>query len=48
MDEPTTGRGDGENFQFGFLDVADSPYQETIDTARLLGAELYTYRTAGR
>jgi hypothetical protein len=48
MDEATTGRGDGENFQFGFLDIADTPYWETIEAARQIGAEMYKYRMAGR
>ena len=25
-DQATTGRGDGENYQIGFLDVCDTPY----------------------
>ncbi|NLF32794.1 MAG: hypothetical protein GX591_18130 [Planctomycetes bacterium] len=47
-DQPTTGRGDGENFQFGFIDVADTPYAETIDAARLMGEELYELRASRR
>jgi hypothetical protein len=48
VDEPMTGRGDGENFQFGFTSIADTPYTETVNAARELGAELYEYRMAGR
>ena len=29
-DQATTGRGDGENYQIGFVDVCDTPYAETI------------------
>jgi hypothetical protein len=48
VDEPTTGRGDGENFQIGFLDIADTPYTETIDAAREVGAEMYQVRMSGK
>ena len=44
-DEPTTGRiHDEENYQIGFLDVADTPYRETIDASRTLAAEMYQAR----
>ncbi len=42
QDEPTTGRSyDGENYQIGFVDVADTPYAETIAASRSVGASLY-------
>ena len=41
-DEPTTGRGDGENYQIGFVDEADTPYGETVNAARKVGAMLYS------
>jgi beta-galactosidase GanA len=42
QDEPTTGRvGDGENYQIGFVDVCDTPYRETIEASRAVGAMLY-------
>ncbi len=42
MDEPTTGRTyDEENYQIGFLDIADTPYRETIAASREVGARLY-------
>jgi len=45
MDEPTTGRVyDEENYQIGFLDVADTPYPETIAASREVGAGLYRPR----
>ena len=45
MDEPTTGRVyDEENYQIGFLDVADTPYPETIAASRDVGAGLYRRR----
>ncbi len=43
-DQATTGRGDGENYQIGFLDVCDTPYGETIAAAREVGADMYEYR----
>ncbi len=44
-DEPTTGRVyDEENYQIGFLDVADTPYRETIDASREVAADLYRLR----
>jgi hypothetical protein len=45
MDEPTTGRVyDEENYQIGFVDVADTPYNETIAASREVGARLYRQR----
>jgi len=41
-DEPTTGRvWDEENYQIGFVDVADTPYRETIGACREVGYHLY-------
>lgn len=45
-DQATTGRGDGENYQIGFLDVCDTPYPETIQASREVGADLYRLRLA--
>jgi hypothetical protein len=33
-DQPSTGRGDGENYNIGLVDVTDRPYRELIDAAR--------------
>ena len=44
-DEAVTGRGDGENYQIGFVDVCDTPYAETIAASREIGANLYDLRT---
>jgi hypothetical protein len=44
-DQATTGRGDGENYQIGFIDVCDTPYQETIAASREVGAHLYKTRS---
>ncbi|HUD82035.1 MAG TPA: beta-galactosidase, partial [Candidatus Saccharimonadales bacterium] len=41
-DEPVTGRSwAGENYQIGFVDVADTPYRELVDAARAVGYHLY-------
>ncbi|MCU0456307.1 MAG: hypothetical protein MUE74_08395 [Bacteroidales bacterium] len=34
IDQPPTGRNDGENYNIGFLDVTDRPYAELIEAAR--------------
>jgi len=42
-DEPVLGRVyDEENYQIGFVDVADTPYAETIAASREIGAALYS------
>lgn len=44
-DEPVTGRAyDEENYQIGFVDVADTPYRETIAASRAVGKSLYRQR----
>ena len=43
-DQATTGRGDGENYQIGLIDICDSPYPETIDAVRKIGYQLYELR----
>jgi hypothetical protein len=45
QDEPTTGRTyDEENYQIGFVDVADTPYAEMIAASREVAANLYQTR----
>jgi hypothetical protein len=49
QDEPTTGRVyDEENYQIGFLDVADTPYRETVAASRDMGELLYKTRQNGQ
>jgi len=43
-DQATTGRGDGENYQIGFIDICDTPYSETIKACREVGYRLYQHR----
>lgn len=47
-DQATTGRGDGENYQIGLVDVCDTPYPETIDALRKIGYEMYDYRSKSK
>ena len=47
-DEPTTGRGDGENYQIGFLDICDQPYAETVAASRDVGYRLFEIRNGGK
>jgi hypothetical protein len=44
LDQPTTGRGDGENYQIGFVDICDRPYPEIVQAARDIGNSMYEYR----
>jgi hypothetical protein len=34
IDQPSTGRNDGENYNIGFLDVTDRPYAELINASK--------------
>jgi len=44
-DQATTGRGgDGENYQIGLVDICDTPYPETIDAVKRIGAAMYDIR----
>ena len=45
--QATTGRGDGENYQIGFVDLCDTPYPEIIAACRKAGYKLYERRNAG-
>ncbi len=47
QDEPTTGRAyDEENYQIGFVDIADTPYAETVRASRTVAEGLYRLRAA--
>ena len=46
-DQPLLGRGDGEAYEIGFVDVCDRPYPEMTRAARKLGGELYMKRQSG-
>jgi hypothetical protein len=47
-DQATTGRGDGENYQIGFITITDTPYPETIQASRDVGYDMYEYRTKAK
>ena len=40
-DEPVLGRGDGENYSFGFVDVTDRPYIELVKAATATHKRLF-------
>jgi hypothetical protein len=40
-DEPVLGRGDGENYNIGFVDVTDRPYPELVEAAKATHARLH-------
>jgi len=44
IDQPTTGRADGENYQIGFVDICGTPNQEIVKASREVGQSLYEYR----
>lgn len=44
-DQAVTGRGDGENYQIGFINVYDAPNWELIRAARTVGETMYELRS---
>jgi hypothetical protein len=40
-DESVTGRMDGENYNFGWVDVTDRPYRELVEAAKVTHKRLY-------
>jgi len=44
QDQAITGRFDGENYQIGFLNVADVPYPELVQAARDVARTMYSRR----
>lgn len=45
VDQSVAGRGDGENYQAGFLTVGDLPQQEMINQSREIGYKMYDIRS---
>jgi hypothetical protein len=41
MDQPSTGRNDGENYNIGFVDVTDRPYSELTNAAKEIFKRLH-------
>ncbi len=46
--QPLTGRWDGEGYEIGFVDVADTPYPEMTEASRKVGEWMYRYRMNGK
>ena len=46
IDEPLTGRFDGENYNIGFVTIADVPYPELVRQATEANREVYEVRAA--
>lgn len=44
-DQPLTGRGDGENYNIGFISGTDTPYAEMVEASRKINGALYRLRT---
>ncbi|MBC7784773.1 MAG: hypothetical protein H7144_13125 [Burkholderiales bacterium] len=40
IDQPATGRGDGENYNIGWIDVTDRPYSELVEAAKITHGRL--------
>jgi hypothetical protein len=46
LDQPLTGRADGENWPVGFVDATDTPYEALTSASRELGELMYQRRNA--
>lgn len=46
-DQPLLGRGDGEAYEIGFVDVVDRPYEWLCRAARAIGQTMYFRRAKG-
>lgn len=44
VDQPISGRIDGENYAFGLVDVTDRPHQEVVNALRTFSSTLYSSR----
>ncbi len=44
-EQPPTGRGDGENYNVGIVDLADKPFPELVNSVRELGYRMYDFRS---
>jgi hypothetical protein len=45
-DEPVLGRGDGENYNIGFVDSTDRPYPELVEAAKATHQRLFDVHSA--
>ena len=48
MDQPTSGRFDGENFNVGLFTICDMPYPEMRAAVRHAGYNMYKTRFGGK
>ena len=46
--QPITGRGDGQNDEFGLIDVADTPFYNLIKYTQDLARQMYVHRLHGK
>lgn len=46
VDQPLTGRFDGENYNIGFVNITDAPYPELRASAREVNGEIYRLHSA--
>ena len=44
IDEPNTGRFDGENYNVGFIDIADNPHADFIEKVKETTYSMYKFR----
>jgi hypothetical protein len=45
IDQPPTGRGDGENRTIGWLDITDQPYEDLLRAARAVLPRVYEWHS---
>ena len=45
-EQPPTGRGDGENYNVGIVDLADKPFPELVKHIKELGYRFYDFRNS--
>lgn len=44
-EQPPTGRGDGENYNVGIVDLADKPFPELVKHVKEIGYRMYQFRS---
>ncbi|MGJ8692698.1 MAG: beta-agarase [Thalassotalea sp.] len=45
-EQPPTGRGDGENYNVGMVDLADKPFPELVEHVKEIGYRMYNFRNS--
>ena len=48
VDQPASGRQDGENYACGFVDICDTPHWDLAKAARRLSRGMYSVRLGGK